>query len=393
MTDFRRPKRRPTKRRNRRRNSHGRRLLTQSELRLELSHLPSVETLEDRRMLAADITNVSSYTQSGPLEIEIGGLTPGTSGHDQTNASTDATINGLLNVTLLNGFQPSVGNTFEFLTFPTGTLAGKFTSATGLYGFGDGSLYFDVVETATSLQLVVKELPGAADAKPTTTDLQDAFGTFYSSYFSLTTPQTISGDLLLNDYNYVRGNFTLNQRAAETVDITRTGLAPVEKEVTTLTLAATGAHSFFGAGGSYWTADTDADGEIDQNEINTNAVGFSMTDVDFGLAVMAPTTFDGSVYHAVQSNAGVTTFVGDLIDLTAHEVSVDIDGGTENLAVDLPAAVNFRSSYETSVGANDGQLAITIRTDTDPATPDTIDLSGTGPRARVTANNATLSVS
>jgi hypothetical protein len=72
-----------------------------------------------------------NYTQTadGVLNIEIGGLTAG-SQYDRLVVSGSATLNGTLNVILLNGFQPSPGDSFQVLTF--GSHTGDFSTYTGL---------------------------------------------------------------------------------------------------------------------------------------------------------------------------------------------------------------------------------------------------------------------
>jgi hypothetical protein len=72
-----------------------------------------------------------NYTQTadGVLNIEIGGLTAGTQ-YDRLVVSGSATLNGTLNVILLNGFLPSPGDSFQVLTF--GSHTGTFSTFTGL---------------------------------------------------------------------------------------------------------------------------------------------------------------------------------------------------------------------------------------------------------------------
>ncbi len=50
------------------------------------------------------------------LNIEIGGTSPGT-GYDQLVITGTATLGGTLNVSLINGFTPASGDTFQILTF------------------------------------------------------------------------------------------------------------------------------------------------------------------------------------------------------------------------------------------------------------------------------------
>jgi len=120
-----------------------------------------------------EVLNVADYANASDatLEIEIGGTNPGPGvpiddGYDQINASGEASLDGTLEVTLINDFVPSLGQTFDFLTF--GSLSGAFAEVTGPMGFGDGSLYFEVVEQADHLELVVAEIPTGTALHTTT---------------------------------------------------------------------------------------------------------------------------------------------------------------------------------------------------------------------------------
>ena len=130
------------------------------------------------------ILNTGSFTQDSDatLVIEIGGYTPGPgapldNGFDQINVSADASLDGVLQISLISNFAPSLGDTFDFLTF--GTLSGTFVEVKGPFGFGDSNLYFEVVEQEDRLQLVVSEIPSGASLNLTTayTDrMQEAIG-------------------------------------------------------------------------------------------------------------------------------------------------------------------------------------------------------------------------
>jgi len=111
-----------------------------------------------------EILNVGTFSQDSDatLEIEIGGYSPGPGvptddGYDQINVSGQASLDGTLQVSLINDFVPVLGDTFDFLTF--GTLSGSFAEVTGPFGFGGGNLYFEVVEQPDRLQLAVAEIP------------------------------------------------------------------------------------------------------------------------------------------------------------------------------------------------------------------------------------------
>jgi hypothetical protein len=73
----------------------------------------------------------STYTQNagGSLNIAIGGLTAGKQ-YGQLAVANGASLNGTLNVTLINNFIPAIGDTFTILT--TSTRTGKFATVNGL---------------------------------------------------------------------------------------------------------------------------------------------------------------------------------------------------------------------------------------------------------------------
>lgn len=75
------------------------------------------------------VTNITgNYTQgpSGTLEIELGGLAPGT-GYDVLNVSGSASLGGTLNVFLFGGFLPSPGDSFTFINASDG-VSGSFAT-------------------------------------------------------------------------------------------------------------------------------------------------------------------------------------------------------------------------------------------------------------------------
>ena len=120
-----------------------------------------------------EIYNLSELTleSDSALTFEIGGYAPGPgvpteNGFDQINISGAATIDGTLEVRLLGGFEPEVGDTFDFLTFDS--LSGEFDEVTAPFGFGDEQVTFEIVEQADRLQLVVSEIPTGTDLHTTT---------------------------------------------------------------------------------------------------------------------------------------------------------------------------------------------------------------------------------
>ena len=97
-----------------------------------------------------------NVTYGGTLEIEIGGLDPG-SQHDQINHSGEAGLGGELRIERLNGYVPDVGDRFVILTFASTT--GRFSTLTGQ---GDcAGPVFRVEYNETDVTLVaVEPLPG-----------------------------------------------------------------------------------------------------------------------------------------------------------------------------------------------------------------------------------------
>jgi T5SS/PEP-CTERM-associated repeat protein len=100
-----------------------------------------------------------SVTYAGTLEIEVGGLTPGS--FDIINHSGTATLGGTLDLSLINGFAPGLGDTFQFLT--AASRVGEFASVLGT-DLG-GGLAFDLLYGATdvTLQVISTALAGDLD--------------------------------------------------------------------------------------------------------------------------------------------------------------------------------------------------------------------------------------
>jgi Tol biopolymer transport system component len=90
--------------------------------------------------------------------IEIGGLIAGTD-HDQATVTGTFTADGTLNIDVINGFTPLLGQTFTVLTYASRT--GEFADTTGLSI--DASLEFQLNWGATALDL---EVVAASPATP-----------------------------------------------------------------------------------------------------------------------------------------------------------------------------------------------------------------------------------
>ncbi|MEK9136774.1 MAG: Ig-like domain-containing protein, partial [Bacteroidota bacterium] len=91
------------------------------------------------------ISGSYSQTSTGVLDIEIGGLSAGL--FDKLTISGSATLAGTLNITLINGFVPSAGDSLQVMTF--GSRSGFFTTINGL-GIGN---YLSFVPNYSSTNL------------------------------------------------------------------------------------------------------------------------------------------------------------------------------------------------------------------------------------------------
>lgn len=83
---------------------------------------------------------------------------------DQFLISGDAVLNGTLNISLIDAFLPSVGDTFEIMEF--GSHLGTFDTVNGL-DLG-GGLFLDAVFANTSLTLVTQQSGANPIPEPST---------------------------------------------------------------------------------------------------------------------------------------------------------------------------------------------------------------------------------
>jgi hypothetical protein len=106
---------------------------------------------------SAGTTAVSgNYTQrsAARLEVEVGGVLPGQ--WDMLTVEGNAILEGTLEVKLIDGFEPVMGNSFTILTTNVGNVGGQFD--TELFPiFND--LTFDVIYNPKSVVLAVIEAP------------------------------------------------------------------------------------------------------------------------------------------------------------------------------------------------------------------------------------------
>ena len=100
---------------------------------------------------------VANYTQtaSGVLNIKIGGSAAGTQ-FDQLQPSTLATLNGTLNLNLINGFQPAVSSSFQIISSNGGSVTGQFATVNGPFSAQYTSNSVTAIRVPTPPLIVVK---------------------------------------------------------------------------------------------------------------------------------------------------------------------------------------------------------------------------------------------
>jgi hypothetical protein len=113
---------------------------------------------------AGIITGTTGYTQytTGTLNIELGGLTPGTQ-YDQLKVTGAASLAGTLNVSLINGYIPNVGDSFTIMTH--GSRTGNF----GTVNFNCTSRTWSITYNPTSVTITVTGIGEACVPTPTPT--------------------------------------------------------------------------------------------------------------------------------------------------------------------------------------------------------------------------------
>ncbi|MDA1272780.1 MAG: hypothetical protein O2960_01835, partial [Verrucomicrobia bacterium] len=314
---------------------------------------------------------------AGTIQIEIGGNggAGAPDGHDQVQASGNVALAGTLNIELLNGFLPAAGDSFEILTYG-GLLAGAFTDASGMFGFGDGSLYFDIDDSIQGkLSLIVKEVPGASamDIQIGTDEGLDAFGKLLSDYFPDLTAVISDVTLRVSDFLYLKGDFAFGIRPLETVTlgtgipanlgnaaalvspvrdaITANGLnaeisdnlsAITDWNVAMLTIGGAGLDGYIGL---------DIPDPLQSYQDQADLSGFVVDDLEFGLAIA----------NSLVPVQGIRTFLGGygqadravfkdggsgLLKATARGVEFILNDNIENWPGDIgPAVIDWQSSY------------------------------------------------
>ena len=269
----------------------------------------------------ANITITGNYSQpTGVLNLGIGGTTGGTN-FDQLTITGAAVLAGTLNVSLINGFTPSLGQTFQILTF--GSYTGNFQTVTGLQL---GSNQFDIQYNSTNVTLVV--VAASSPSAPTVTALSANTGTTAGG-----TSVTITG----TNFYHVTGvsfgtitanSFTVNSTTSITASAPPHATGTVDITVTT----ATGTSSTSSSDQFSYTAGTgptvtgvspsigDSGGDTTvvtvtgTNFLGTTAVYFGTTPADYfivnsatKITALAPAHAAGTVDITLSTGSGTSS--------------------------------------------------------------------------------------
>ena len=104
------------------------------------------------------VKNTYTQTSTGALDIAIDGTTTGK--FDVLNITKTATLNGTLNISLVSGFVPTVGSTFDILN--ASSVTGAFATINGTSI--NSSEHFTVTVNGNDVVLTVVAGPGPASA-------------------------------------------------------------------------------------------------------------------------------------------------------------------------------------------------------------------------------------
>jgi hypothetical protein len=153
------------------------------------------------------VTGTYTQTSGGTLNIELGGT--GAGQFDQLNVSGSTMLNGILHVSLINGFTPAAGDSLRVLTF--GARSGDFASFQGL-DLGNGKTLKPAFDAASLTLTATQENP-----VPTTTGLDTVSKPEGNAGFTLT----------VNGTNFVSSSLVQwNGAALPTTFVSATGGGP-----------------------------------------------------------------------------------------------------------------------------------------------------------------------
>jgi hypothetical protein len=290
------------------------------------------------------IQNYNDLTLTGVsvTQIEIGGVTAGPgslvvdNGYDQINASGSVSLDGTLDIDLLNDFDPQVGQQFDILTY--GAVSGSFADYSSLY-IGEG-LYFNPNFQPDRLTLEVAQLPipglelDIADASEL-----DGLMSLLVEPTLLNQPVSATGSFQLAGQS-INGTLTFNQTEAGVYEVTAT-------DVSAQFSAGDGLLSFSNGSGAFYLTSSGMAGSVDGDVSLSGITGITLGDAPLSLS------FNTLGEDVTLTLAGAGDHVLDL----AANTGIGVRGTTEFTVDDL-ASFSGDFSIVAATEAGVGRLRI-----------------------------------
>ncbi|HMJ89761.1 MAG TPA: hypothetical protein VK530_08085, partial [Candidatus Acidoferrum sp.] len=151
--------------------------------------------------------------------------------------------------------------------------------------------------------------------------------------------------LTISEFVHLSGDFAFSKSdEPETVTLSN----GTTKQLTVMTIGASNVNAFVGVGGPYFV-DSNDDGVIDSNDTpqSDGAMGVVLSDLEFGLALLKPTSLtDKSSYYALKASGGAEIVGVDGLTIRADILGVEVNGGTDPATPTLnDPVVNFATSF------------------------------------------------
>ncbi|MCC5834415.1 MAG: hypothetical protein JJU20_06760, partial [Opitutales bacterium] len=324
---------------------------------------------------------------SSELTIGIGGTVPGED-YDPIQVDGHASLDGALHIEWLDDFSPEIGDTFDILAFDS--VEGRFSSATGLFGFANGDRYAEIVELEDRLQLQIKAVPGYEFSfQPGSASGQQTFGELLNADYFQKDSASIEGVLRIDQFFHFSGTFELSLGLAATGDsglVIQTGMTNADDggslktevdaidgvqsnddfsevtgiEASMLSFGGTDLLGFVGEGTPDFATDL----------ATQDLFGFGMADLDLGLASFTPLAelLNSLSFTVASAKAGSLTThgFGEHFQVTSNETLLTLNLGHFWPDSHGPPVVDLQQSFESAPGVGDGSLAVSGSGAADP---------------------------
>ncbi|MCC5833759.1 MAG: hypothetical protein JJU20_03415, partial [Opitutales bacterium] len=310
---------------------------------------------------------------SGTITIEIGGANPGTQ-HDKVQVTGTAQLGGLLEVQLIDGFVPSVGDSFTVLT--ADSIEGRFDSAEGLLSIS-ADLYFEIEQSDSAITLTVKRvLGGIANLYAQTEADAHVLGEWLNSHYFEKEVYAANATFDLFGFVQLQGSFSFEAVKAEVNILTglnadhldanpdlRTSLELIEgfdeesgriEDLSVLISAVAVANGEVFVGPGSYFEDTNGDGFIDASDsVDDSALGFSFSGIDFALAFVfadSEADPDGVVPAMTAMKASIDNFFNidwGFFEFNIGKAGVVMNSGSAWAGLEgVNPVVDFAGSFE-----------------------------------------------